>query len=101
MQISAQQRTAAHGGCLVKHPDTGVISVNWEDGSGADFATIQELNDYLDGQMATVTVDTIKAIQLVNCLARDPLLDSPELWDGKKITFNPEAAAFSGILTQV
>lgn len=83
MAISVKSATP----CIVEQGDT--MLVNWADGSqqeiqGGPDALQAWINDNLPD------INGVRALFLSHCLANDPLLNTPSVWDGKTATFDPE-----------
>lgn len=75
---------------------TGKLQINWQDGQQQEFPTVAEFISWL--QDNTPSLDTLRAILLIQCLIDDPLMDSIEIWQNRKVEVNAEAATGAGIL---
>lgn len=65
------------------------LNVNFDDGSSEEFSGAEGLQSSVRNSLPEVS--QVRAMAIANRLAVDPLLDSPNLWDGKTITIDFEA----------
>lgn len=69
----------------------GTLNINFADGSQIPFeGGANELQLWILARLPEL--DVVRAMAIANRLAQDPLLDSPQLWDGKTVTLDVEQA---------
>lgn len=66
------------------------LTVNFDDGTNYTVSGVTGMQDRVEENR--VTIQQLHWIAVANRMAADPQLDSPQLWDGKTVTFNEEAA---------
>lgn len=77
---------------IVKSGDT--VTVNFEDGLSIEFQGATAMGNRIADGLGR---ETVRLILMGHMLARDPLLDSPELWAGKKLTLDVEQPVFANV----
>jgi hypothetical protein len=83
-QITIETATT---GAIVRNGDA--VSVQFKDGSGVDFGNVNELQTFVESNAPTP--DQAKAMLIGKLLAGDPLLDSPETWNARKVIVDLES----------
>lgn len=85
---------------IVVDDENNTLHVNFADGSGVEIPGGPDaLQQWIVDN--SPTIDQVKAMAIEQRFAIDPMLDSPEVWNSKRVTINLESDAPSTVFTVI